>query len=88
MTAYIIVEAIVHDPAKFSAYAQKVPDIVAQYAANTWCWVESKNPSRAIGVHPAWSCTAGPPPNKPEPFGGAMNTLQPNHCGRAPASFG
>ena len=31
MTAYIIVEAIVHDPAKFSAYAQKVPGIVAQY---------------------------------------------------------
>ncbi len=31
MTAYIIVEAIVHDPKAFSAYAQKVPVIVAQF---------------------------------------------------------
>ena len=31
MTAYIIVEAIVHDPETFSAYAKKVPAIVAQF---------------------------------------------------------
>jgi uncharacterized protein (DUF1330 family) len=31
MTAYIIVEAEVHDPEKFSAYAKTVPAIVAEF---------------------------------------------------------
>ena len=31
MAAYIIVEATVHDPDTFSAYAKKVPAIVAQF---------------------------------------------------------
>ena len=30
MTAYIIVEAVIHDPEKFAAYARVVPDIVAE----------------------------------------------------------
>ena len=34
MTAYIIVEAIVHDPETFSAYAKKVPAIVAQFGGD------------------------------------------------------
>jgi len=31
MTAYIIVEAVLHDPEKFGAYAKVVPDIVAEF---------------------------------------------------------
>ena len=31
MTAYIIVEAEIHDPEKFAAYARVVPDIVAKH---------------------------------------------------------
>ena len=31
MTAYIIVEAVLHDPERFSAYAQAVPAIVEEY---------------------------------------------------------
>ena len=31
MTAYIIVEAEIHDPEKFAAYAHVVPDIVAKH---------------------------------------------------------
>lgn len=31
MTAYIIVEAVLHDPEKFSAYAKAVPPVVAEY---------------------------------------------------------
>jgi len=30
MTAYIIVEAVIHDPEKFAAYARLVPGIVAE----------------------------------------------------------
>ena len=31
MTAYIIVEAVLHDAEKFGAYARAVPPIVAEY---------------------------------------------------------
>ena len=31
MSAYIIVEAVLHDPEKFSAYASAVPAIVAEH---------------------------------------------------------
>jgi uncharacterized protein (DUF1330 family) len=31
MPAYVVVEARIHDPARFAAYARRVPGIVAQY---------------------------------------------------------
>jgi uncharacterized protein (DUF1330 family) len=31
MSAYVVVEARVHDPAKFAPYARRVPEIVARY---------------------------------------------------------
>ena len=31
MTAHLIVEAVLHDPEKFGAYAKVVPDIVAEF---------------------------------------------------------
>ncbi|MDG2461810.1 MAG: DUF1330 domain-containing protein [Luminiphilus sp.] len=31
MTAYIIVEAVIHNPEQFGAYAQAVPGIVAEF---------------------------------------------------------
>lgn len=31
MTAYILVEAVISDPERFSAYAQAVPPLVAQF---------------------------------------------------------
>ena len=34
MPAYIIVEAVLHDPEAFGAYANVVPDIVAEFGGD------------------------------------------------------
>jgi uncharacterized protein (DUF1330 family) len=50
MTAYIIVEAEVHDPEKFSAYAKTVLRSWQSLAASTWFWVVSKNHLKVTGA--------------------------------------
>ena len=81
MTAYIIVEAEVHDPEKFSAYAKTVPAIVAEFGGEYLVlggqqeslegdWGPSRRRSRL------------------RPFGTATPTKRPNRCGKEPAVFG
>ena len=61
MTAYIIVEAVLHDPEKFRAYAEMVPGIVAEFGGEYLVLGGEQAPLEGDRGRQDWSCTAGHP---------------------------
>ena len=87
MTAYIIVEAVIHDPEKFAAYARLVPGIVAEQGGEYLVLGGQQEALEGDWGARVWSCIAGPLPSRLARFGIAMPMLPPNHSEKARANF-
>ena len=84
MTAYIIVEAVLHDPEKFSAYAKAVPPVVAEYGGEYLVLGGAHTP-----LEGDWGATrlvmhSWPSAEQAKAFGIAMPTRPLNPCGTGP----
>ena len=87
MTAYIIVEAVLHDPERFGAYAKVVPDIVAEFGGEYLVLGGKQAPLEGDWGRQDWSCTAGHPQSRPGLFGTATRMRPQSPCGPVPANF-